>query len=191
MTAFAFVSCWLVASCYRPKVCSSRIALAGFALLLGVALLVSWQGRLGACVSVGLGFALCSGWTDVLERSVYVPVVGVALALTIVALILDGGSSLASVSGLAVVGGSSLALFVASAGKGWGFGDVMLAGVLGATFGAHDGLVAFAIAIIVGFLVGSIAIAVRWIDRREPLPMATFFAVGSLACAFGIGRGVL
>ena len=68
------------------------------------------------------------------------------------------------------------------------YGRAFWVGLLNTLLVAAIGIV---LATIVGFLVGSIAIAVRWIDRREPLPMATFFAVGSLACAFGIGRGVL
>jgi prepilin signal peptidase PulO-like enzyme (type II secretory pathway) len=145
-----------------------------------VALLVDRFGAGSSLVGIGVGFALCCGITDAVERRVYLPVAGVGLAVVLTDAYVSS-SLKQSVVGMLVLGAASLALLVATRGRAWGFGDVLLAAVIGASFGVADGAWVFGYGFIIGFALAVVALLAKRIERKTPLPMASFVAVGSLA----------
>lgn len=143
--------------------------------VLGFALTVSEAPR----AALGFAFLFVCAWTDLAARKVYLPVTIAALLAAFIQ---------AAIAGQivdALVGGAALAAvafvpYVVTRGRGFGLGDVLLAAVIGATFGIHDGPLVFALGFIVGAVISSILLACKVIGRRDPLPLVTFVALGSL-----------
>jgi len=129
--------------------------------------------------ALGFAFLFVSAWSDVVARKVYYPV---ALAALLGSFVTAGlvGSLYDAAIGAAILGGASALLNVLTRGKGWGFGDVLLAAIVGAAFGLHAGLLIFAFGFIVGAVVATMLLATKLIGRRDPLPMVTFVAAGSV-----------
>lgn len=69
-----------------------------------------------------------------------------------------------------------------SGGLGWG--DVKLAGMIGAFLGVRSTLVALFLAFLVGALVGGALILFGGRDRRIPVPFGPFMALGAAAALF-------
>jgi leader peptidase (prepilin peptidase)/N-methyltransferase len=65
-----------------------------------------------------------------------------------------------------------------------GSGDAKLAAMMGAWLGWKYLLLAGFIACAMGALVGGGAIAVGWLDRRQPMPFGPFLALGAVLAAF-------
>lgn len=66
-----------------------------------------------------------------------------------------------------------------------GGGDAKLAAMIGAWLGWKLLLVALFLACAVGGSVGGGAIALGWLDRRQPIPFGPFLALGALLAVFG------
>lgn len=66
-----------------------------------------------------------------------------------------------------------------------GGGDAKLAAMIGAWLGWKLLLVALFLACAVGGGVGGGAIALGWLDRRQPIPFGPFLALGAILAAFG------
>lgn len=71
-----------------------------------------------------------------------------------------------------------------------GGGDAKLAAMIGAWLGWKLLLVAFFLACTVGAVVGGGAIALGWLNRRQPIPFGPFLALGAILAAFG-GEAIL
>lgn len=111
--------------------------------------------------------------------------------------LLAGGAALIAIEavhgrlGVAVEGAVAAALLLAvpwalTRGRGLGFGDVKLAGVLGCCLGPYGSLRFLWFA----FVLGAIASAARMLvwrrSREEPLPFAPFVALGAVLSAGGV-----
>ena len=64
-----------------------------------------------------------------------------------------------------------------------GAGDAKLAAMMGAWLGWKYMLVAGFLACIMGAFLGGGAIALGWLDRRQPMPFGPFLAVGAAISA--------
>jgi len=130
-------------------------------------------------VALGFAFLFVGAWTDLTARKVYLPVTIAAVLAAIVQAALVGEIRDALVSG-AVLAAIAFVPYVLTRGRGFGLGDVLLAAVIGSTFGLRDGALVFAFGFIVGAIVASILLVSKIIRREDPLPLVTFVALGSL-----------
>ncbi len=69
-------------------------------------------------------------------------------------------------------------IYMASARRGLGLGDVKLAAAIGAGFGWLCGIIALAAGFVLGAVVGVLALAMRGADRRSIIPFAPALALG-------------
>lgn len=76
------------------------------------------------------------------------------------------------------------AIFLATRGRGMGFGDVKLAGALGLLLGWPDSAFAFAFAFIIGAVIGVIQLARRKMQFREPIPFGPYLVAGAFITLF-------
>jgi prepilin signal peptidase PulO-like enzyme (type II secretory pathway) len=130
-------------------------------------------------VALGAAFLFVCAWTDVVARKVYFPVSVAAIVAAVVQAAWLGQLPDALAGGLALTAVAAIP-YGLTRGRGFGLGDVLLAAIIGATFGLHDGGLVFAFGFIVGAIVSSILLAAHVIGRRDPLPLVTFVAAGSL-----------
>jgi prepilin signal peptidase PulO-like enzyme (type II secretory pathway) len=143
--------------------------------VLGFALTVSEAPR----AALGFAFLFVGAWTDMVARKVYLPVTIAAVAAAMVQAAMVGQARDALL-GAAVMAAVAFIPYAVTRGRGFGFGDVLLAAVIGAAFGLHDGPLVFAFGFIVGAVVSSILLACNVIGRRDSLPLVAFVAAGSL-----------
>jgi leader peptidase (prepilin peptidase) / N-methyltransferase len=123
-----------------------------------------------------------------LPDAIVLPLYPVTLAGLVLAGVLSGEWPISSMLvGLAawvlVIGG----LWLLTAGRGMGFGDVKLAPVLGATLGwvgIWPAIVALFAAFLLGAVVGLGLMAARRAGRRSALPFGPFLLVGALVGLF-------
>jgi leader peptidase (prepilin peptidase)/N-methyltransferase len=99
----------------------------------------------------------------------------IALGLAIV-----GGLALTAVWGGLAVGGSLLALYVITRGRGLGLGDVKLGTAIGLGLGPAAGLVALGGAFVLGGLYASWLLATQRASRGDALPFGPFMATGAV-----------
>lgn len=92
---------------------------------------------------------------------------------------LPGGMGLqSSILGLAIGGGVLLLVVLLSKG-GMGMGDAKLTAVIGAAFGWPIALYSIFLGSLLGSVIGLILLALRRIERKQPIPFGPFLAVGS------------
>ena len=121
---------------------------------------------------------VCTG-TDVLAYRVpnvitYPSILG---AIIIGSLMPDASMGAMWAGGL-IVGGTFLAMSIATRG-GMGMGDVKLAFFVGFALGLVFGIYAMLITAIVGGLIAVLLMVTRIRDRRDPIPYAPFIAIGA------------
>ena len=75
-------------------------------------------------------------------------------------------------------------IFVATKGRGMGFGDVKLAGAIGLLMGWPDSILAFALAFIIGSIGGLILMALNRKKFRQPIPFGPYLVVGVFVTIF-------
>jgi leader peptidase (prepilin peptidase) / N-methyltransferase len=102
---------------------------------------------LSACI--GLAAIAIAAVVDAESGYIFDPLIVAGIA-GIAASAITEGRGVASVYGLIVAGGSVLCIWVASRGRGLGLGDVKLAALVGAAFGALGGITAIGLAFIAG-----------------------------------------
>ena len=137
-----------------------------------------------------LGIALAAIDLEVyrLPNALVLPAYPVLAALLVFAAAAEHDASILvrAAVGAAALGGGYLAIALARPG-GMGFGDVKLAGLVGAVLGAvsYPALIvgAFA-AFLLGSLVGVVVMAARQASRRTALPFGPFMVLGTLVALF-------
>ena len=125
--------------------------------------------RLGVGLVVGLGWQALVGWS----------IAGLTGAIS---------SVMTGIVG-AVVGIWLLHLitFIASGvfqKEAMGAGDAKLAALMGAWLGWQNLLIAGFLACVLGAVGGGAAIALGWLDRRQPMPFGPFLAIGTVIAVF-------
>jgi len=86
---------------------------------------------------------------------------------------------------LGAVIGFALLLIIAVVSKGgMGFGDVKLYALLGLVLGTKLVLLSFFLATLFGAVIGGLAMVLRIVKRRQPIPFVPFIALGTLAAYF-------
>lgn len=89
----------------------------------------------------------------------------------------------------AVVGGTII-LLIALLTRGMGMGDVKLFFIYGWVLGFPHVLLAFIIACALGSIVGGVLIALRIIERKQPVPFGPWLAAGTLI-TYGYGTQII
>jgi leader peptidase (prepilin peptidase)/N-methyltransferase len=107
----------------------------------------------------------------------------IAAAAAVFSIAVVGGTLPAATAGAAAVAGSLLALFLATRGRGLGFGDVKLGLVIGGGCGAVAGLVAIGSAFVLGALYATPLLVSGRARRRDAIPFAPFLAAGTIVAA--------
>ena len=130
--------------------------------------------------ALGFAFLFVCAWTDATARKVYLPVTIAAFVAALVQAAV-GNELAGALVASAVMAAIAFVPYIVTRGRGFGLGDVLLAAVVGAAFGLDDGGLIFAFGFIIGAIVASGLLASKMIARRDPLPMVTFVAAGSLA----------
>jgi leader peptidase (prepilin peptidase)/N-methyltransferase len=108
--------------------------------------------------------------------------------------LLTGGAALIAVEAArggfveASLGGAGAAAALAvpwalSRGRGMGFADVKLAGVLGCGLGLYGGMRALWFGFVIGAIAAAISIALRRHSRGGAIPFAPFLALGAMISA--------
>lgn len=134
-------------------------------------------------VGGGVLCATCaiSSVTDIRKGVVLDRVLVLALAAVVVVAV--GAGRLPA----ALLGSATLLLamgLIFAVGRGaMGLGDVKLAGVIGAALGAERGMIALAIAFVIGGCVAAVLLASKRVRRGQPLPFAPYLAIGAAAVA--------
>jgi Flp pilus assembly protein protease CpaA len=124
--------------------------------------------------------AACAGLHD--ARTGRIPnALTLAVAVVGFALALVGGDIATAACGAAAAGGALGALFVLTAGRGLGLGDVKLAVGLGAGLGPASALAALAAAFIAGGAIAVVLVAVHRAKPGDTLRFGPFLAFGTLA----------
>ena len=119
---------------------------------------------------VGLVFQVAKGWWPIFS-----PIDSVHY------LLLDG--ILGAVVGLWLFDIIGFAGSIAFGQNAMGAGDTKLAALMGAWLGWKYLLLAGFIACVAGALAGGWAIAIGWLDRRQPMPFGPFLAIGAAITA--------
>lgn len=86
----------------------------------------------------------------------------------------------AAAAGALAAGGALAALYVVTAGRGLGFGDVKLACCIGAAFGAADALRCLEIAFVLGGIYAAALLCLRRAKRGDEVPFAPFLFAAML-----------
>lgn len=84
----------------------------------------------------------------------------------------------------AAVGFLFLAVIIIVSSGGMGAGDMKLFGVLGIVLGLGNVLLTFFIAALLGAVIGGILMALKKVDRKEPIPFGPYIVVGALVSYF-------
>ncbi len=160
----------------------ARASCWGFAVLGAAASAVAAQrGGAGWGNVIAISAACVSGAVDAQTGLVFDRVL-IPVAALLVAVSAAHGRLEEAVGG-AVSGAAMLALpLAASRGRGMGWGDVKLAGVLGLSLGWAGAAVAIAIAFCAGGVVAAALLAARAAGRKTAIPFAPFLALGA-CCA--------
>ena len=137
----AALAAWRAAQC-GPLALERRYSLGLLAYGAGVLVFAHFE-PLTMREALGFAFLFVCAWSDLVARKVYLPV---SIAAFVGAGIIAFGTSCLTdaLAGSVLLGGASLALFLVGGGKVWGFGDVLLAAVVGACFGPVSGALTFA-----------------------------------------------
>lgn len=75
-------------------------------------------------------------------------------------------------------------IYLLTRGRGMGFGDVKLAGALGLLLGWPDTILAFAIAFIVGSVIGVMILILKRKKFEEPIPFGPYLVASTFAVIF-------
>jgi prepilin signal peptidase PulO-like enzyme (type II secretory pathway) len=127
---------------------------------------------------VALGCTLISAVTDLRNGLIYDRVT--ASAAAVLAILAATGHELPrALLGASIAGGVLLVLHVVTRRRGIGLGDVKLAGVVGAGFGAQLGITAIGLAFVAGAVVAVALLAARRAHRSDRIPFAPFIAFGA------------
>ena len=95
---------------------------------------------------------------------------------------LPGGIGLReALVGVAVGGGSLLVVSVITRGAGMGLGDVKLMAVVGAFLGWRGALYSIFLGCLFGGIIGLILMALKVVQRWQPIPFGPFLALGTCA----------
>lgn len=78
----------------------------------------------------------------------------------------------------------TLVASVAMGQTAMGGGDAKLAAMLGAWLGWQGVLLSSFLACLLGAILGGVAIALRWVSRRQPMPFGPFLALGAVVTLF-------
>ncbi|MDP2917845.1 MAG: prepilin peptidase [Dehalococcoidia bacterium] len=176
---------WLRGRCRH---CGARIPLRVFLVELAAALvfiLLFWYYGLSAHFGVTV-FYFCLfivlGVIDLEHRLILNKIV---YPTTIVVLLIDAFlSSFGIISGLIGMAIGFIFLLIpviATRGRGMGFGDVKLAGLIGLVTGFPLLIVALFIGVILGGLVAIFLLVLRIKKRKEAIPFGPFLALGTMA----------
>ena len=118
----------------------------------------------------------------------YIPdVVTFPVLATELLVAVTGASWESAVQGALACAAVIAALYVLTRGRGIGLGDLKLAACIGAALGAQGGLWALGCAFITGALHAGSLLALRRIQRRDPLRFAPYLAVGCVPAVFWSG----
>lgn len=85
---------------------------------------------------------------------------------------------------LGAVTGFLLLLIIAVVSKGMGFGDVKLYALIGFVIGFKLVLLSFFLATLFGAVIGGLALLLRIVKKRQPIPFGPFIAAGTLTAYF-------
>ncbi len=119
---------------------------------------------------VGLGFQAILGWAN--TASLIGAIHGVMTGMV------------GAVVGIWLLHGITFIGSVIFQKEAMGAGDAKLAALMGAWLGWQNLLVAGFLACVIGALGGVSAIALGWLDRRQPMPFGPFLAIGTLLAVF-------
>jgi len=140
----------------------------------------------GAAAAVALACAVVSARTDAQCGYIF-DVVTLPSAIAVVCIALVEGNLSTALFGASVAGGSLALLHVFSGGRGMGLGDVKLALVLGGAFGPLVGLLALAVAFVVGALTAIALLFTRRVHRGDSVRFGPFLAAGAIAASVAQG----
>lgn len=85
----------------------------------------------------------------------------------------------------AIFWGIRLAVSKFYGSRAFGFGDVMLAALIGAIGGVEIGAQALVLGILLAGAYSAVALGLGWVSRRDTLPYGTFLTVGAVARFLG------
>ena len=160
--------------------------------LVSALVLGSTAARIGADVVLaplavlGLGLVAISAVDlehQIIPNRLVYPTLGLMVPLLVVASAVDGDWG--ALARAAIAGGGAFAAFYAvhvAVPRGMGFGDVRLAGVIGAGtgwLGLGRAFVGFLAAFVLGSLLGIVAMAVSGAGRKTKIPFGPFLAAGA------------
>jgi leader peptidase (prepilin peptidase)/N-methyltransferase len=187
--AFATQTFWLVARAFGPP--AVRLAVYDGRTIafgaIGSLLLGLHDGGLAKNIPDVLVVAAAAVSTTTDERcGLIFDVVTFPAALAAALAAALGGHGGEAVLGACTVGGALWLLHAATRGRGLGLGDAKLAAVVGAAFGAVDGLVAIGVAFVVGALCTIAALCMRRIERGAEVRFAPYVLCGVLAACGGV-----
>lgn len=133
-----------------------------------------------ACIATALAGASAAAIVDARTGLIPDRLNACTACATFVAAGLSGALAPA-VGGAAAVAGALLLLFVATRGRGLGFGDVKLGVTIGAGCGAAAGMLALAAAFVCGALYALALLSSERARPQDAIPFAPFLAAGTLA----------
>ena len=141
--------------------------------------------------AVGVALALIDLDTKRLPNSLTLPSYAVGLVLLALAIVFGGGdgwsSLLRAMAGLAAMYAFYFFLWYLTGGRGMGFGDVKLAGVLGLYLG-FLGWPSWAVGLFAGFLVGGVVsiglVFAGKAGRKTRVPYGPFMLTGAMIAIF-------
>jgi prepilin signal peptidase PulO-like enzyme (type II secretory pathway) len=128
------------------------------------------------CACLGVIFE-----TDRTERKIYLlPVLCLAVLGSVYQIGFIGEVWTSSIVGLAVGAGFFGLQYLVTRGRGIGLGDVYLGAALGCLFGWSTLLFALLVSYVGGSVITLILLALKRITRRDPVPLGSFLALGSV-----------
>jgi prepilin signal peptidase PulO-like enzyme (type II secretory pathway) len=131
-----------------------------------------------AAIATALAAAAIDARTGIIPNLLTRTAAGAVFAIALIA-----GTLADAAHGAAAVAGSLLVLFMATRGRGLGFGDVKLGVVIGGGCGAVAGLVAVGSAFVLGAAYATPLLVTGRARRNDAIPFAPFLAAGTIVAA--------
>lgn len=163
-------------------------ALAAAAALAGALAFARGASYDAAAVALALAVAVVAAIVD--RRTGLIPDLMLLPALLAV-LALRAGRPEDALWGAAVTAGLLAVPYVATRGRGFGFGDVKLGLIVGAALGPFGGGLAVGASFIAGGVYAAYLLLTRRAERGTELAFGPFVAVGALASWAGVTWGVV